>query len=248
MGRIAIMILTIFPFVMLGQQTVQLTAVKEKTFDKEVYSVLKSDTTIKQGSYRLFTLGNELKQEGFYKNGQKDSSWTEYQWVGKNKVLKAKGCYQQDVKTGIWEFYNFKGLPEQRYDYSRKELTFCQPDDSLREYQLLLDTGTLKTKLDRPPVYIGGTATLLDEINLNIKYPDIAVENDIVGMVYIAFTIDKTGKTSNYRVLKGIGAGCNESALEAVKMIPECWLPGILQGKAVTVEYRLPIRFTIDAQ
>lgn len=40
-----------------------------------------------------------------------------------------------------------------------------------------------------------------------------------------------------------IGNGCNEDALNSAKQIEDDWLPGMLYGKPVTVEFDLPLSF-----
>lgn len=79
----------------------------------------------------------------------------------------------------------------------------------------------------------------------NIRYPREAQRSGVSGEVQVAFTIDSEGKTSNHRVIKGVGFGCDEEALKAVKAIPDLWIPGLLSGQAVGVEYVLPVRFNI---
>jgi TonB family protein len=64
--------------------------------------------------------------------------------------------------------------------------------------------------------------------------------------VFIAFTIDKNGKTSNHRVIKSAGSDFDEEALRIVKLIPDNWAPAILDGKTVDTEYMLPITFKMN--
>nr|MBP7156951.1 energy transducer TonB [Flavobacteriales bacterium] len=54
----------------------------------------------------------------------------------------------------------------------------------------------------------------------------------------------KDGKISEAKVLRGIGGGCDEEALRVVRAMPT-WKPGKQRGKPVTVQYNLPIRFTL---
>jgi len=82
----------------------------------------------------------------------------------------------------------------------------------------------------------------------NVVYPDSARLNGIEGTVVVRFVVDKTGKIINDTLLKDIGGGCGEAALEMVKMLnemPEKWVPGKQGGQAVNVYYTLPIKFRI---
>jgi TonB family protein len=246
MTKTILFLLTILPTVLFGQETKKVTEENKNDWFKEVYYVLKSDKSIRHGNYQKSGYKEAVLINGFYKNGLKDSIWTEYQWSGKNK--KSIGTYSEDKKVGTWEFYDYKGELEQKYDYTKNEIIYFKLDDKEKDkdFRVIKDSDTTKTKLDRPPLYIGGSAMMFEPILKNIQYPPQAKENGVSGKVYITFTIDSNGKTSNHRVTKGIGSGCDEEALRVVKEIPDNWLPGLLSGQAVNVEYVLPISFTLN--
>jgi periplasmic protein TonB len=77
-----------------------------------------------------------------------------------------------------------------------------------------------------------------------IVYPKMASENGITGTVFVTFVIDNNGEVKDTRVLRGIGGGCDEEAVRAVKKMPK-WGPGQQRGKPVSVQYNLPVRFTL---
>jgi protein TonB len=56
--------------------------------------------------------------------------------------------------------------------------------------------------------------------------------------------IEKDGSIGGERVIRGIGGGCDEESLRVVRAMPN-WKPGIQRGKAVRVQYNLPIRYTL---
>lgn len=245
MTKEILFLLTILPTVLFGQETKKVTKEHENPWFKEVYYVLKSDKSIRHGNYQKLGYKDAVLINGFYKNGLKDSIWTEYQWGEKNK--KSIGTYSADKKVGVWEFYGYKGEQEQKYDYTKNEIVYFKLEDkeNANEFRVIKGSDTTKTKLDRPPLYIGGSALMYEPILKSIQYPEQAKENGISGRVYITFTIDSNGKASNHRVTKGIGFGCDEEALRVVEAIPDNWIPGLLGGQAVNVEYILPISFTL---
>ena len=57
--------------------------------------------------------------------------------------------------------------------------------------------------------------------------------------------LDKSGAITNVKVMKGVGAGCDEEALRVIKMAPK-WKAGKQRGKAVSVSYNLPINFKLQ--
>jgi len=79
----------------------------------------------------------------------------------------------------------------------------------------------------------------------NLAYPKIARENGIDGMVVLQFVIEKDGKISNAKIIRDIGAGCGEAALNVVNSMP-AWIPGKQRGKNVRVLYTMPVRFKLE--
>jgi len=100
------------------------------------------------------------------------------------------------------------------------------------------------TIVEEMPSFPGGEAELFKYLGKNIKYPEMANSAGISGVVYVTFVVDKDGKIKDVKVLRGIGGGCDEEAVRVVKNMP-AWKAGKQRGKAVTVQYNLPIRFTL---
>jgi len=245
MKKIYLALLFFVPAHIYGQETIKLTKIHRNPNYTEMYSVLKSNKRIVQGSYKKLSKSNVVLVDGFYKNGTKDSIWTEYLWNGK-KIKTGK--YLADKKVGLWEFYNFEGKLEHRFDFATNQLVFNEIDDKEKynNYTIINHTGKNKIRLDRPPLFIDGSLTISNIISSYLRYPIKAQEFGISGKVEITFTIDSVGKTSNHRVTKGIGSGCDEEALRVVKMIPDDWLPGIYKGQPVSVEYVMPVFYKIQ--
>ena len=95
------------------------------------------------------------------------------------------------------------------------------------------------------PEFPGGEEALMRFLNDNIRYPAIARESGIQGTVFIQFIVERDGSVSNVRVVRGIGGGCDEESLRVVGRMPR-WTPGKQRGRAVRVEFVLPIRFTLS--
>ena len=72
MARIIFLLLLLFPFILYGKETKKITKTHILPHYKEIFYVLKSDTSIRQGSYNLESNGRLLLQ-GYYKIGLKDS-------------------------------------------------------------------------------------------------------------------------------------------------------------------------------
>ena len=98
--------------------------------------------------------------------------------------------------------------------------------------------------LSKEPELIGGKELMETLIRLNIRYPDVAKEKKIGGTVNVSVVIDSLGQMEDVFIHEGIGGGCNEEALRAVKLMNKVGFePGELNGKAVTVKFDIPITF-----
>jgi periplasmic protein TonB len=99
---------------------------------------------------------------------------------------------------------------------------------------------SIYTKVDVMPEFPGGMKELgkyVDGKN-NHYYPKEARKNKIEGKVMIQFIINEDGTPSDFKVVKGIGYGCDEAALEAFKKMPK-WTPATVNGKPVKFQTQM---------
>jgi TonB family protein len=106
-------------------------------------------------------------------------------------------------------------------------------------------TSPIFTIVEQNPEFPNGQAALFQYIKKRLVYPTIARENRIEGTVYVNFTVMTNGQIANPRILRGIGAGCNEVALDIVRLMPR-WNPARNQGGNVAMSYTLPIKFRLS--
>ena len=55
----------------------------------------------------------------------------------------------------------------------------------------------------------------------------------------------KDGSIKDASLLRGFNEACDNEALRVVAAMPN-WIPGKQRGKAVNVQFNLPIRFNLD--
>lgn len=101
---------------------------------------------------------------------------------------------------------------------------------------------TVFVVVEQPPVLVGGIAS----VQKRIKYPEMARQAGIEGRVIIQFVVTSEGKIENPEVVRGIGGGCDEAALEALKYAE--FKPGYQRGRPVNVKYSLPITFSLSSK
>ncbi len=89
------------------------------------------------------------------------------------------------------------------------------------------------------PQPIGG----LSSIYKLIEYPELAKNAGLQGKVYVLAFIDVNGNVEDVKVIKGIGGGCDEATVAAVKQCK--FTPGKSKGKNVKVKMSLQIQFKL---
>jgi periplasmic protein TonB len=92
---------------------------------------------------------------------------------------------------------------------------------------------SIYSKVDVLPEFPGGRKALGKYVDgANHHYPKEASANKIEGKVVIQFIIDQEGMPGEFKVVQGIGYGCDEAAVEAFKKMPK-WKPALVNGKPV---------------
>lgn len=91
----------------------------------------------------------------------------------------------------------------------------------------------------------GGIASFYEYLSENIRYPDEARRIGISGRVFVEFVVDKDGRLTDARVVKGIGGGCDEEAVRVVLKAP-AWKPGRQRGRPVKVRMTVPVYFKLE--
>lgn len=94
--------------------------------------------------------------------------------------------------------------------------------------------------VEKMPELIGG----LDGLQASMVYPEIAAKAGVQGRVIVQFIVMPDGSVFDARVVRGIGAGCDEEALRVVRTAR--FNPGRQRDVAVPVKMSLPITFKLD--
>ncbi len=91
------------------------------------------------------------------------------------------------------------------------------------------------------PVFNG---EIVDFIQANIKYPQLAKNDSIQGRVFISFWVDTSGVTTEHKVAKGIREDLDKEALRIAKLIVFD-KPAMQRGKPVKIQYTVPVDFSL---
>lgn len=104
---------------------------------------------------------------------------------------------------------------------------------------------TIYTAADEMPEFPGGETALYRFIASNIRYPKIAIDNNIQGRIVVQFVVTKTGEVGQAKILRGKHPVLDQEAVRLVKSLPG-FIPAKMDGNPVNVWYTLPINFRLN--
>jgi protein TonB len=103
-----------------------------------------------------------------------------------------------------------------------------------------MDKDSIYLNVEKMPIIKGGFAA----VGKKIRYPNIAKQMGMQGVVYIGFIVNSEGKVEDPKILKSVAKILDEEAIRVVEEEIE-FEPGYQEGKAVPVRFVLPIKFKL---
>lgn len=100
-------------------------------------------------------------------------------------------------------------------------------------------------KVDQMPEFPGGIEQLKVYISDHLVYPPEASKKKIQGKVFVSFIVDKEGKVTNAKIVRGVDPLLDKAALKVISELPK-WKPGENKGKLVNVAYTIPVKFALN--
>ncbi len=99
-------------------------------------------------------------------------------------------------------------------------------------------------KADKAPTFNNKDQTFPEFVYSNMEYPEMAKVQNMQGSIVMNFIIEPNGRTSNIRINKGIGAGCNEEAIRLIGATK--WKPAQKNGKYVRYRMYYTMLFKLE--
>lgn len=90
----------------------------------------------------------------------------------------------------------------------------------------------------------GGMGAFYKYLSKTLKYPSQARRMNVEGTVYVQFVIEKDGSLTDIKIVKGVGAGCDEEAERVIKEAKK-WKAGKQRGLPVRQRMVMPIIFKL---
>ncbi|GJM30020.1 MAG: hypothetical protein DHS20C17_26550 [Cyclobacteriaceae bacterium] len=158
-----------------------------------------------------------------------------------NQTLKRIIMIQTNKKpTSIWKF-GIAGL------LLTGMIIFisCNQHGAMDDLKDPLETSEIQVEVDQMPAPSQGMEVFYQDIAKHLKYPSQARKMGIEGKVFLEFVVQANGDVTDIIVLKGIGAGCDQAAKEALAQSGS-WNPGIKNRNPVAVKIQLPVVFKLN--
>jgi len=93
--------------------------------------------------------------------------------------------------------------------------------------------------VDKAPTPIGGLETIVKKI----VYPQMAINTRTEGKVYLLIYVSEAGNVDDVKVIKGIGAGCDEESIRVLKKTK--FTPGEQKGIPVKAKLSIALSFRL---
>ena len=151
-------------------------------------------------------------------------------------------------------------IPKNLSNISTETTTSATPENEpgyivdptmLASVNLRFETDTVETCLDCIITFpqqkaepIGGYEAFYIFIKKNLHYPPRARKTEIEGKVFVEFIVNRDGTPTDFKIIKGIGGGCDEEAQRVISLTK--WNPGKQRGKSVRVKMVLPIQYKLN--
>jgi TonB family protein len=196
--------------------------------------------TGKAKSIKLFN--ESIKELNLNKNYLIVNAWDT---LGRPTVVNYQGYFSDDIEEGKIK----SGVADSIWiTYQKKEKIMIEKykQGVLIEGDRFMNGQTIHyTKFAIQAEPKGGLTEFYRYIGKNIKYPASAKRKEFGGKVFVGFVIEKDGRLSNIRVIRGLD---NEFEKEAIRVVSLSgpWNPGYKQGVIVRQRYVLPITFTLS--
>ncbi|MDR1273539.1 MAG: energy transducer TonB [Odoribacteraceae bacterium] len=111
----------------------------------------------------------------------------------------------------------------------------------------VVDSIFFSGSVEQQPTFIGGDRAMRSWIGKRLRYPSIAEQNGVQGVVIVQFVIGSKGEIRDVSVARSADPSLDEEAIRMVSAMPD-WLPGRQGGVPVPVRFSMPVTFKLQAQ
>jgi len=122
----------------------------------------------------------------------------------------------------------------------------------IRQYTKIIPTLNIKTfegnidyfEVHKAAEYPGGIISFQNYLKNNLIYPEAAIKNNAEGTVQIEFTVERDGSLADFKILRGIGYGCDQEVINLLKYSTK-WRPAIDNGRPYVMKGIVAVKFSL---
>jgi TonB family protein len=145
--------------------------------------------------------------------------------------------------------FSFIGLQSQEVAVNEQKQVDVKMTPDAAQLSEVVVTGYGIQREDYPPVVqlahpVTGNRAFRQYLEKNIRYPKEALDKKVEGMVTVEFTVEPNGTLTNFVLVRGIGAGCDEELIRLVQEGPK-WEPTRKDGTTVRDKVRVRLKFDL---
>ena len=166
-------------------------------------------------------------------------------------VTDSQGNYALTIPTEnkilLFSFIGFEAREVALTGLAELNVELKEEKASLSEV-IVTGSAAPKNRVDAEPFHFaapaGGRNDFKSYLKNAIKYPDDALKQKTEGSVTVRFTVEPNGQLSEFEVMKGIGNGCEEELIRAIREGPT-WKPSSQGDRAVRDRVRVRFKFEL---
>lgn len=137
----------------------------------------------------------------------------------------ALGCGKPDA---LW---TFKQIKEQNY----REIRYFYDQKS----------NSLSGEPDRFPMYPGGSAGFLKELEAKIQYTSADERDKTQGQVIAKYVVNREGRVKKVSIIQSLSPGLDRSVVKGLRSLKHRWFPAVVNGNAVEVTFIQTFDFSL---
>lgn len=94
------------------------------------------------------------------------------------------------------------------------------------------------------PTFPGGDTALNKYLADNVRYPAIAMENGVEGIVVVGFIVTADGSINNAKIVKFVDPDLEKEAIRVVVAMP-AWIPAEKNGAPIEASAQVSVPFLL---
>jgi len=195
-----------------------------------MYANLEDKT--QDGAFVYYDDSGFVLREGYVAYNNKVGEWRSY--YPNTKLLWSVAQYKNGEQEKLTSYYKNGKIKREEVDF--KDIASGKCYDSSTDIEIPF------TKFEIMPK---PTFDMSNYLNMNLKYPSKAKDNNIQGKVITRFVVNEDGSISNVEIIRHANPELDAEAVRVISKMHK-WEPGIQDDRPVKVYFTQPITFSLQ--